>query len=325
MQRSPPGLGGVSSSPDLRDLHDEFPPSAHTHILKRKRKQPDTTDITEVLEGFTNNIRQTLEQWQSRLDTALSEFQSGAQQLRTELADLRAEHVALNNIVIVLRQQQRDLANKVQDLERAAEHGAADRADLKSCIEERPTRADHQRLQDEVRSLHTQLDGFRAVERRQQQRARINNIEIAGVPEHKAENLSNVVDRICKYIGYELQSTSIESATRVRSFDVRPDRPRNIIVKMNKRLCKDEFLSKARRFRDLDTKRLGFTDGDPRRVYINEHLTPENKQLHKQVRCRAKELNYSYVWIRNCAIHVRKNEKSPHLTIYSEADLNKLV
>ncbi|CAG4933533.1 unnamed protein product [Colias eurytheme] len=59
-------------------------------------------------------------------------------------------------------------------------------------------------------------------------------------------------------------------------------------------------------------------------VHINEHLTPTNKQLLKKARDIKFNLNYTYLWIRDCKIFLRKNDKSKVVRIANESDLLKL-
>ncbi|KAL4721721.1 hypothetical protein ACJJTC_001702, partial [Scirpophaga incertulas] len=63
--------------------------------------------------------------------------------------------------------------------------------------------------------------------------------------------------------------------------------------------------------------------GDPKPIYINEHLTPYNKQLLKKCKEIAMKKEYKYVWTKNGRIYIRKNDTSPAIQIHEEEDLRK--
>ncbi|CAH2090658.1 unnamed protein product [Euphydryas editha] len=76
-------------------------------------------------------------------------------------------------------------------------------------------------------------------------------------------------------------------------------------------------------YRAVKIGRTGYRAVVP--VFIQEHLSPQNKALHAAVRIRAKEKGYKYVWVRSGKIFVRKSEDSGYLFIRNMVDLNKLA
>ncbi|CAH2091571.1 unnamed protein product [Euphydryas editha] len=69
---------------------------------------------------------------------------------------------------------------------------------------------------------------------------------------------------------------------------------------------------------------LGFGDS-ALKIFVNDHLTAENKKLLTMVKSIAKEKNVCYVWVKHSKIHVRKNDTSPVHIIGKESDLNKIL
>lgn len=57
------------------------------------------------------------------------------------------------------------------------------------------------------------------------------------------------------------------------------------------------------------------------RLYINEHLTINNKILFREARLRAKESSFRYVWIKDGKIFVRKDENSRIIHIQDINDI----
>lgn len=180
-------------------------------------------------------------------------------------------------------------------------------------------------LQHDLDSLELKINKICIDMARQQQWARLQNIELVGIPESKEEITEDIVVKIASHIGVSIVPTDIEFAHRVQ-----PRRPsasntkvRTIVVRFKQRSTKDIIVAAARRHKGLSSKMVGL-NGDTK-IYINEHLTKENKSLLKSCKIKAKEINYKYVWTKNCTIYVRKNEVSPSIPIMCEGDLNKIT
>ncbi|XP_026322220.1 uncharacterized protein LOC113231894 [Hyposmocoma kahamanoa] len=162
------------------------------------------------------------------------------------------------------------------------------------------------------------------------QLARMNNVEISGIPIAAGENLSTLIRAISNKVGYSLDGRDIDGVTRVRRFEASSvsaessvSRPPAIIVKFARRLCKDKFLAAVRSRCGLTTADVDLS-GPSQNVYVSDHLTPRNKQLFKRARQIKTDLNYSYLWVRDCKILMRKNERSNVVVIRNDADISKL-
>ncbi|XP_039763825.1 uncharacterized protein LOC120636417 [Pararge aegeria] len=178
-------------------------------------------------------------------------------------------------------------------------------------------------LQERIDASDDQVSDLRAQFGRQQQQARINNLEIVGLPQTSSESPVDLVLKIARHAGVELKQGDIEFAHRVQPQKTITGRPKPIVVKMKNRLCKDNLLSGLKRKKGVCTKDIGI-EGTEKKIFVNEHLTPENKQLLKATKTLAQQKAYKYVWVRNCNIFLRKNEESPALNIRLEKDLSKI-
>lgn len=170
---------------------------------------------------------------------------------------------------------------------------------------------------DKISDLHSLIN-------KQQQLARLSNIEIVGLPETTHESAVELAVKIASHAGVQLQCTQIESAHRVQPMRKIEGRPRPIVVKLQSRTLKDQIISGLRKTKGITTRDLGL-GGVDRRFFVNEHLTPENKQLFNAIKSRAKDKSYKFVWVRNCNIFLRKNEESPVVAINSLKDLQKIT
>lgn len=154
-----------------------------------------------------------------------------------------------------------------------------------------------------------------------EQYSRINNVEIKGVPFVKDEDCVSIVTAIAEKAACPLSSVEVEVAHRVPT----KSGHQNIIARFCSRTKKAEFLEKARKAR-LDVGSLGFTgENNTEAIFINEHLTPDNKRLFAKALALKKEKGWRFLWTKNCRINARKSEDSRVRRINSEADLSVFV
>ncbi|CAH2062393.1 unnamed protein product, partial [Iphiclides podalirius] len=130
--------------------------------------------------------------------------------------------------------------------------------------------------------MHAQAARIRTLEdesQRQQQWTRLQNVEITGIPESKAEDTVQVMLKLSQYVGAPIQQSEIEFAHRVqprRAVSAAYARP--IIVRLRQRRTKDRIIAACRKHRTLNAKDLGM-DNETTRIFVSEHLTKENKIL----------------------------------------------
>lgn len=176
----------------------------------------------------------------------------------------------------------------------------------------------------EVRILKEQVLSLQSQINLQQQRDRIQNLEISGIPEKNNEQLNNILIAIANVAGLNLSDQDIEFVTRVQPRTKIPGRPKLIIAKMKSRLIRDSIISGVRAKKGLTTTDINFL-GESKKIYVNEHLTPANKLLYKNTRQKASALKYQFTWIRDGKIFVRKDDTSPYILVKDMPDLDKLI
>lgn len=157
-----------------------------------------------------------------------------------------------------------------------------------------------------------------------------NEIEIIGVPEQGSENLTHVVLTASKKLGVDLQECDIDEVRRAGPKRPNPSAPaasktRPVVVKFLRKARRDEVLAAAKVRRNLTSEHIVY--GTTASIYFNERLTPSNRQLFREARMRAKLHNFSFCWIRNGNVYVRKaantnSNKYPAIPIRSLDDIN---
>ncbi|KAH9384010.1 hypothetical protein HPB48_025993 [Haemaphysalis longicornis] len=122
-----------------------------------------------------------------------------------------------------------------------------------------------------------------------EQYSRINNIQIKGIPCTEDEDCSDILEKIGDKIGCPVTPADIDVVHHVPA-----KKDKNIIARFCLRTKKADFISKARKARlttsDLDNP---LTPAAP--VFVNEHLTPDNKRLFAQALALKKEKNLKFL------------------------------
>lgn len=187
-------------------------------------------------------------------------------------------------------------------------------------------------LKEENKSLRSELDSYARRTRRleeenarQQQWHRLQNIEIVGVPDTSHEDTVGVVIKIAEKIGVSLDVGEVEFAHRVRPRKTSGSTTAAIVARLRHRHVKDSIIAASRKHRSFKPSDIGLsgksTNGN---IFINEHLTKSNKQLLKECKLKARELEFKYVWTKNCRIYVRRNDTSPPIPIIINSDIAKM-
>lgn len=126
------------------------------------------------------------------------------------------------------------------------------------------------------------LDRMRFEFATQEQRSRLNNIEIKAIPTKKGENLFAIIDAIGRKVNYSCQKSQINYISRVPIYN---SNEKLIIVSFLNRYVKEDFISAARAYKELCT-------GMSKRIYVKDHLSMDKKILSR-VKIMAKEKKLS--------------------------------
>lgn len=170
-------------------------------------------------------------------------------------------------------------------------------------------------LKSKVKSLEGRLDEI-------EQYSRVNCLEINGVPELKNENILEVVKSIGKSLGVEITEEMIDASHRMGS--KKDGKHRGIIVKFTRRIIKEELLGKRKIKRNLNTHDLNMKNSPAEVVYINESLSPARRKILNAARALKKEKGYTFVWVRDGRIFLRKNEGDPVIVASTMDQLSSL-
>ncbi|KAL0861204.1 hypothetical protein ABMA27_008772 [Loxostege sticticalis] len=315
IQRSPPHKYS-GSQPDLSKLREE----ALLNVSDRKRKMPECScdfedKFSQLQQNLIASINVTLEKQNKNIQSALDLLRDDLKGFRQEMRDIKdkiqnltIEHTKINNEIRDLKSSNTINNNKIDSVTKSASE-----------------------MQSTIKDLSEQLQV-------KEQQGRLNNLEIAGVPIRKGENLINIVHNIATKIGFPLTSSDIDYVHRVRRFTSNKSNSDgqasgessqdsstipNIIIRFTQRKRKSEMLAAVRARRELTSADAGL-DGASKPIFINDHLTPQNKLLFRQARLLGKEKDYKFIWLSDCKILMRKSDDSKVIHISNIQDLAKI-
>ncbi|KAG8338032.1 hypothetical protein J6590_009309 [Homalodisca vitripennis] len=101
-------------------------------------------------------------------------------------------------------------------------------------------------------------------------------------------------------------------------------RPGGIVVRFVRKLDLEKFIQKRKDKRNLNTRDIGFMEGQSNPIYVNNSLTQANRKLLNKARDVKREKQYTYLWVRNGRIFMRKNPGDRFVVIDSMEVLSKL-
>lgn len=244
--------------------------------------------------------------------------------MKSEITSIRNELSELKKTVRRLENRQTEAEGDITSLKKSMQHHSDEYDDVakKLEIQKKEIKNLHQ-LKTELEEVKVQNRKLRTDVNANEQRDRLLNVEIVGIPERDNENLNDIILNIGKRTEIDMGSDDILQVNRVTPKLKVQGRPRNIVAKLRTRQLKDNIISQARK-RRLSTKDLDI-QGSIVPVYINEHLTLYNKNLLKKAKEIANIKEYQYIWTKNCRIYVRKAVTIPIIFISDEEDLRKII
>ncbi|XP_046683409.1 uncharacterized protein LOC124369447 [Homalodisca vitripennis] len=153
------------------------------------------------------------------------------------------------------------------------------------------------------------------------QYSRKSNIEIQGVPVTNNEDPVLIAIDVGKSLGVELKTEDVMAAHRVPTFKPRSIPP--LIVQLRDRRLKNTCIAAYKKNRKLTAKDINPSLSN-NNVYVNDHLTPETKNLLRVTNIKARENNYKYVWCNEGQIFMRREDGQKCIRIECEEELFKV-
>lgn len=247
--------------------------------------------------------------------------QSDFKELTGEIRFLREEMLGLKSNMETIMASSVRFDERIEELLTRLAANDEKVSTLRACYE-----TENASLKQRVVSLEEQINN-------QAQASLRNQIEIVGIPETPTENLYHVALVAAKKVGVDMVQDDIDwieraGPRRVSSLVIGDSRsgssaahlPRPIVLKLTRRVKRDELLKSAKSRKPVIASDLGVGE-QPTKVYFNERLTRENRLLFRETRKRALEAGFKFCWTSNGFINIRRREGSPAIRIRSVEEL----
>ncbi|XP_022198942.2 uncharacterized protein LOC111062685 [Nilaparvata lugens] len=254
-------------------------------------------------DGCTRNKRLSMS-----MDTPIKEGQITleklAQMLTNVSENIKSVEKSLGDSIQSCHESVGDVLEKVKKQE----------SQLKVCLDKIETQS------TEIIALKKENEELRRAISDIQQYTRSNCLELHNFPQEENEDLLGVVKSVSKALGHTITDLQIDNCHRLPTRE--KDKVPPIIIKLTRRIDKEELLKRRRVMRNFSTRHMDLPTDIP--LYLNESLSPENRKVLALARAAKKEKDYKYLWIRNGKILMRKSEGQPVISLSSVSDISKL-
>jgi chromosome segregation ATPase len=213
----------------------------------------------ETLKAFTDNIMTRLDSWKLEFNASLTQIN---ETIKDEVSRLKKDTADLKNEIINIRKEYREIKSEIDKVDRKQIEMRKEITQLQQSAQyTSDTQDEYKRkldsltddvknldsLQLEINKIKIQNKHITSLLNLNDQRERLLNIEVVGMPEIKNENPSELIMKICKHIGVYILEGDILQVNRVSPRIKIQGRPRVIIAKLKTRLLKDSIISLGRK------------------------------------------------------------------------------
>ncbi|XP_031332757.1 uncharacterized protein LOC116166258 [Photinus pyralis] len=181
---------------------------------------------------------------------------------------------------------------------------------------------ENKELKDEIKTLNQhmetkdkQIETLTARVTKLEQYKKRKFIEIHGVDGDKSTSPEDKFKIISEKIGCEGIPYKTVDLINLKSSNI-------LLVKLHTVENKEKFIKMGKMWwRNFSEEERKTT----KRLYFNEHLTPENRLLFRETRKKSAALGYKYTWIKNGRILIKKDDSAKVLSVNSVKDVEKLI
>lgn len=177
-----------------------------------------------------------------------------------------------------------------------------------------------QLLKKENKNLWSEVNHLSAEVKDLQQYTRVDNLEISGVPQLPDENIYEVLKKVCAAIGIEYNRKDISEAHRLPAS--RQGYP-YIIVRFLSRRVRDKWLNASKA--NVGNVKQIYPDLPSSSFFINQHLTSYKKGLLDMAKRLMSEGVYSFAWVKDGKVYVRKTPTSKIIRVRTFEDFDQSV
>lgn len=175
-------------------------------------------------------------------------------------------------------------------------------------------------LKKENKNLWSQVNHLSAEVKDLQQYTRVDNLEISGIPQLPDENIYEILKKVCAAIGVEYNRNDISEAHRLPAS--KQGYP-YIIVRFLSRRVRDKWLTASKA--NVGNVKQIYPDLPSNSFFINQHLTSYKKGLLDMAKRLMSEGVYSFAWVKDGKVFVRKTPYSKIIRVRTYEDFDQSI
>lgn len=279
----------------------------HDEQKKKQREEDDDNTDNDKNKRFKGTISV------NSVYSNVCNVQTDVSELKSDIKEIKNSIQQLNNSLI---QSLAQITDSLKSLTSQVN-------ELKENNIEKETRM--QKMEVKVNSLEQQMLN--------------KNIEINNI-QNKEIDATEIIKTIASSVDVEINNNDISNAYHIKSKE-------KVIIEFCSLNKKKELMRKIKRHRInaevLNNKKLlannstipggsnnnndetTKTNNNKEFIYINDHLTAQNRHLLWMAKNKAKECEWKFVWIRNGHVVAKKNENSSTILIANAADIENIA
>ena len=177
-------------------------------------------------------------------------------------------------------------------------------------------------LKNHIKSLEQKLEAHQNHLYAIEKYLRVNNLEIVGFPEAENPGESKIEDTLIEI--FNSLPDMKETPVTPNDIDICHVIPSDRKDKKLVAVCK--FVSRKTKLMILNAKKnsrnFKYKNND---IFINDHLSPSNRHLFALASKKKRDLGYKFLWTRDGAIFLRKDDSSPVINVVSEDIINSIT
>lgn len=155
------------------------------------------------------------------------------------------------------------------------------------------------------------------------------NVKIVGIPEVQPRESATATSTLCVKLfaamGVDISLQDIDIAHRIPTRSA-TSAPMPIICKFSRRLVKEQVMNRRKEISKVSPNSLGLLeDASLCEAVIYDHLTPKTQKLLVDAKKFQERHHYSYCWVKNFSVFLRKSADSRPVKIMNHTELLRLA
>lgn len=161
----------------------------------------------------------------------------------------------------------------------------------------------------------------------QQQQQQLNaHLTFHGITYKANENIENIIIDTVKALNTQITNNDIKNIRRMNTTTKKPNIAPIVVVEFNTSITKQNIQHKYKENGPIMVKQVfPSTSNETGKIYINEYLTNQTKNLYTEAKQLKNKCNFQYVWVKNGRIFAREKPGSDVIKIFNQNNIRGII